>query len=208
MLRRTVSRSLCLGIKHPFGAYEQVFVTVIQFRVCWWGGVGGAFSLWTQRRRTSHIASERTHREHHLHHLFCCVTSPYTRTLRALHDNGCTRHVSWHLLYCCVGALPSNVWCLHSHLLVTGLYATIWHYCLLPQPSRSIIQNLACQSKLYELSSWTSHVYTKMAYVLISYSRLQALSSTTFPDFLSQSTKWYWAGHIACMETSGMKKRF
>jgi hypothetical protein len=45
--------------------------------------------------------------------------------LRTLHSNGCTRHVSWHLLCCFVRALPSNGWCLQSHILATGLYAIV-----------------------------------------------------------------------------------
>jgi hypothetical protein len=34
---QSVSRSVCLGIKHPAGAYVQIFITVRLLRVCWCG---------------------------------------------------------------------------------------------------------------------------------------------------------------------------
>jgi hypothetical protein len=38
-LRLTVTRAVCLGIKHPSGAYDQICITLRQLRVCWCGAL-------------------------------------------------------------------------------------------------------------------------------------------------------------------------
>jgi hypothetical protein len=45
MVRMTVSQPVCLGVKHPYGAYDQIFITVRHLRFC----SCGAFCLTRER---------------------------------------------------------------------------------------------------------------------------------------------------------------
>jgi hypothetical protein len=51
-LRPTVSRPVFLGIKHPSGAYDQIFITVRQLPVCWCGDL--SFTTAAGPRQRSH----------------------------------------------------------------------------------------------------------------------------------------------------------
>jgi hypothetical protein len=60
MLRPTVSQPVCLGVKPPSGAQDQIFITVRQLRVCWCGApslderTGLSFRIAAGTRQHSH----------------------------------------------------------------------------------------------------------------------------------------------------------
>jgi hypothetical protein len=56
--------------------------------------------------------------------LLLCDVTAYMLT-QSLHSNGCMRHVLWHLLYCCMWALPSNGCFSASTVLALSNYAII-----------------------------------------------------------------------------------
>jgi hypothetical protein len=147
MLRPTVSRPVCLGIKHPSGAYDQIFITVKQMRVCWCG----ALSLTRGQVLSFTIAAGPRQRSHSRNILlsqirdftFCRLlwlaglrcrysTLPPHGIELSLHFvplttplHHCTKHRFQQYLYCCVLIRCCGDVFVCDRCLVTTLHATI-----------------------------------------------------------------------------------
>jgi hypothetical protein len=111
-VRPTVSRPVCFGIKHSSAAWEQIYITVRQLRVCWCGALSltrgrvcrlpeTSLLFWASR----YIASGRTPQKLVAH---CCTHYLVTDCLSRI----CLRGKVF------IGPVPSNGSIRHSILKI------------------------------------------------------------------------------------------
>jgi hypothetical protein len=130
------------------------------FVICWLTLLTWTLNCTALTRSTEHWSVEsynlRVDLQKTLHAsslvLLCDVTTHAYAAI--LCNGGCTCRVSWHLL-CCLLVFPSNGWCLQSHLIAMGLYATIPWFVILSHRVRRELRN---QSPYFEQTLYVASV--------------------------------------------------